>query len=460
MASTPRLTRLERTLRIFTEIRPGEGKTALLMFANVFFILCAYYLVKPLREGWIAVSDIQGLSKMEVKAYSSFGQSIILLFITGLYAHFSERLPRQKLIIRSTLFCISNLIVFWFLQPNFFIEYLPGTGIAFYLWVGMFGVFVVAQFWAFTADLYSDEQGRRLMPMIAVGATSGAAFGAWFDKIIVHSELIGAKSLLLVAIIPLTASIILTRLADAHGPTGKGCEPMEACVPKVAPGAGRSALRLVLTNRFLLAVAFITLFFSWVNTNGENLLFRVVQESIERNVALQVITDSYSLLEYTRDMTTAFYGDFFFWTNVFTLLLQALVVSRLLKYGGFATLLLFLPVVALLSYATMAFIPVLIIVKWMKIAENATDYSVNNTARNVLWLPTSAEMKFKAKPAIDTLFVRCGDGLAALTVLVGVQFLNLSTNLFFAFNLLLVMVWIAGAIIVIQEHKRLSSRSH
>jgi AAA family ATP:ADP antiporter len=231
MASTPRLTRLERTLRIFTEIRPGEGKTALLMFANVFFILCAYYLVKPLREGWIAVSDIQGLSKMEVKAYSSFGQSIILLFITGLYAHFSERLPRQKLIIRSTLFCISNLIVFWFLQPNFFIEYLPGTGIAFYLWVGMFGVFVVAQFWAFTADLYSDEQGRRLMPMIAVGATSGAAFGAWFDKIIVHSELIGAKSLLLVAIIPLTASIILTRLADAHGPTGKGCEPMEACVP-------------------------------------------------------------------------------------------------------------------------------------------------------------------------------------------------------------------------------------
>lgn len=455
MESTPKLTRLERTLLIFTEIRPGEGRTALLMFANVFLILCAYYMVKPLREGWIAVSDIQGLSKMEVKAYSSFGQSIILLLITGLYAYFSERLPRQKLIIRSTLFCISNLIIFWFLQPNFFLEYLPGTGIAFYLWVGMFGVFVVAQFWTFTADLYSDEQGRRLMPMIAVGATAGAAFGAWCDRFLVHSQLVGTKSLLLVAIIPLAASILLTRLADTHGPTGQGCEPKEACVPKAAPGTGRSALGLVLTSRFLLAVAFITLLFSWVNTNGENLLFRVVQESIERSVALQGITDSRALLEYTRDMTTAFYGDFFFWTNVLTLLLQALIVSRLLKYGGFATLLLFLPVVALLSYATMAFIPVLIIVKWMKIAENATDYSVNNTARNVLWLPTSAEMKFKAKPAIDTLFVRCGDGLAAFTVLVGVQFLSLSTNLFFAFNLLLVVVWIAGAIIVIREHKRL-----
>ncbi|MBW1896680.1 MAG: hypothetical protein JRI47_06445 [Deltaproteobacteria bacterium] len=426
------------------------------MFANVFLILCAYYLVKPLREGWIAVSDIQGLSKMEVKAYSSFGQSIILLFIVALYARFSERLPRQKLIVRSTIFCISNLIIFWVLQPNFFIEYLPGTGIAFYLWVGMFGVFVVAQFWAFAADLYTDRQGRRLMPMIAVGATAGAATGAWFDTFVVHSHMFGTKSLLLLATIPLAASAILTSLADAHGPTGQGCEPKEVCVPKAADGARKGGIRLVLTSRFLLPVAIITLLFSWVNTNGENLLFRVLQEFIGQEAELKGITDGRLLMEYTRDITTAFYGKFFFWTNILTLLLQSLVVSRLLKYGGFATLLLFLPVVAMLSYATMAFIPVLLIVKWMKIAENSTDYSINNTARNVLWLPTTSEMKFKAKPVIDTLFVRCGDGLAALTVLVGVQLLSLGTNMFFAFNVFLVLIWIAGAIVVIREHKQIS----
>ena len=54
----------ERFLGLFTEVRPGEGNTALLMFANVFLILCAYYFVKPLREGWVAISDISGLSKM------------------------------------------------------------------------------------------------------------------------------------------------------------------------------------------------------------------------------------------------------------------------------------------------------------------------------------------------------------------------------------------------------------
>jgi AAA family ATP:ADP antiporter len=104
----------------------------------------------------------------------------------------------------------------------------------------------------------------------------------------------------------------------------------------------------------------------------------------------------------------------------------------------------------------MAFVPILAIVKAMKIAENSTDYSINNTARNVLWLPASAEMKYKGKPTIDSLFVRMGDGIAALTVLVGVQILALSTQSFFVLNVVLVLIWIAVAFVVIREHRRLS----
>ena len=77
--------RLERFLRLFTDVRPGEGATALLMFANVFLILCAYYFIKPLREGWISISDVSGLSKMEVKAYTSFGQGLLLIPVVGFY---------------------------------------------------------------------------------------------------------------------------------------------------------------------------------------------------------------------------------------------------------------------------------------------------------------------------------------------------------------------------------------
>src|ERR1700675_2021365 len=94
----PQFSPLEQVLRLFTEVQPGEGFTAIVMFANVFLILCAYYFVKPLRDGWIAVSDVRGFSSMEVKAYSSFAQSLVLIGAVALYGHLVTRWPRRELI--------------------------------------------------------------------------------------------------------------------------------------------------------------------------------------------------------------------------------------------------------------------------------------------------------------------------------------------------------------------------
>ena len=450
--------KLESFLGIFTDVKAGEGVTALLMFVNVFLILCAYYFIKPLREGWIAVSDISGLSKMEVKAYSSFGQSLLLIPVVWSFGRFSARYRRSDLIARSTIFCMLNMAVFWAIQPGLFIENLPYAGIVFYLWVGMFGVFVVAQFWAFAADIYTEERGNRMFPLIAIGATSGAACGSWITEILVKSGLFGTEWLLVVAMIPLLASIILYRMVD-HRIDRQVTHSEKKPPPGPDPDfndSGRSAISIIFSSRFLLATAVITLVLSWVNTNGENLLFRVVQEFLNEQAMQESISDSKKLLAFTRDGTTAFYGDFYFWVNFIALLLQAFAASRILKYGGFGVILLTMPAVALVSYAAMAFVPVLAIVKFMKIAENSTDYSINNTARNVLWLPVSTEMKYKGKPTIDSLFVRIGDGIAAVTVLVGVQVLALSTQSFFVLNVGLVFIWIALAFVVIREYNRMS----
>ena len=450
--------RLDRFLCVFTDVQPGEGTNALLMFVNVFLILCAYYFVKPLREGWIAVSDIGGLSKMEVKAYSSFGQSLLLIPVVLYFGRLSRRYRRSDLIIRSTLFCMVNLVLFWTVQPGFFIENLPYSGVIFYLWVGMFGVFVVAQFWAFAADIYSEERGNRMFPLIAVGATSGAACGSWLTEILVDSRLFSTEWLLIVAMIPLAASVVLYRLVDHRMPRHTK-EPDRPRKPEDhRQNTGQSAITIIFSSRFLLATAVITLILSWVNTNGENLLFRVIQEYLREQALTQRISDSDRLLAFTRDGTTAFYGDFYFWVNIIALLLQAFVASRILKYGGFRALLLAMPVVALVSYTTMAVVPILSIVKAMKIAENSTDYSINNTARNVLWLPASAEIKYKGKPTIDSLCVRIGDGVAALTVLIGVQVLALSTQSFFVLNILLVLFWIFFAFVLIREHREMSRK--
>jgi ATP:ADP antiporter, AAA family len=449
---------LDHALRLFTEVRPGEGLTALIMFANVFLILCAYYFVKPLRDGWIAASAVEGFSSVEVKAYTSFAQSIVLIGAMVLYARLVTRWPRRELITRTTAFCMSNLLIFWMLRH----AHVAGAAIVFYIWVGMFGLFVVSQFWAFAADLYTDERGRRLLPMIAIGATAGAVAGSLITETIVRSAVLDSGALLLAANIPLLGSIVLTAVADARGPTGAGSHPpgqRPPAVPRTADdGTHVGVFTLVLRNRYLLAVAGVTLLTHWVSTNGDNLLFRTIQDALARDLAARGVVDAEAVRVFVREGTTAFYGSYFFWVNLCALVLQAFVVSRLLKYGGFGVILLMLPVIALCGYSAMAFFPLLLVVRVMKTAESCTTYSINNTAQQVLWLPTTAEMKYKAKPAIETSVVRVGDGLAAVTVLIGVRLYALATQSLFIFNVALVVVWLGLGVFVVREHQRLRAR--
>ncbi len=446
------LSRTEKFLCIFTEVKAGEGKTALLMFANVFLILLAYYFIKPIREGWIAVSDIQGLTKVEVKAYSSFFQSILLLAIVGWYARLSDRWPKIVLFTRATWFCVANIVIFWILQPDFFFGNLPFTGFIYYLWVGIFGVFVVAQFWTFCADVYTDESGKRMLPFIAIGATSGAALGALSVELLVEHHIVPTEWLLLVATLPLMASINLMKKVDRR----EDYRHQQSAIDVIDKSMQRASLwvgtKLIWSSKFLLLTALITLVSNWVNTNGENLLFSVVQFNLTQQAIEQKMGND--TLQFVRDGTTIFYGTFYFWVNVLATLLQAFVASRLLKIGGFAAILLILPVIALLSYSFILLLPIIYIIKMMKIVENATDYSINNTSRQVLWLPVNSETKFHAKPAIDTLYVRLGDGLAALTVLIGIHILALPLGILLAFNLSLVAVWLLIGVLLVREYRR------
>jgi ATP:ADP antiporter, AAA family len=447
-----RLTWVERALRAFTDVRAGEGYTAIVMFANVFLILCAYYFIKPLREGWIAVSGTGGLSKVEVRAYTAFGQSLLLVPVVAGYGRLVGRWPRAVLIERATLFCMANMVLFWALQPGFKTA-VPGIGIVFYLWVGMFSVFVVAQFWVFAADLYSEERGQRMLPMITIGATAGAAVGSLVLEKLVSSEVLPTQHVLLIALLPLVASIWLTRVADSRE-GGRGKPPPPAPVRD-----RRGAISMVFGTKLLLAIGLIMLLANWVKTTGENQLYDLLQTQLAAEAQQNGIAGA-AVKAFVKERTTAFYGSLFFWVNVAALVLQAFFASRILKYGGFAAIFLMLPLMALGSYVAMTILPALWMVRGMQIPVNATDYSIQNTARHVLWLPMSQEVVFKGKPTVDSLFVRAGDGMAALTILVGVQLASTPVRGFFVLNVALSVIWLAAAIWVVRQHRKLSSSTH
>jgi AAA family ATP:ADP antiporter len=440
---------LDRLLTLFSDVRPGEGVAGAALFGSVFLLLTSVYFLKPARDGLLAISGVPGLSDMELKAYSSFGQSLLLLGIVPFYARFASRLSRRDLARRLTLFFVANLVGFWLLQPGLVVTRVPYLGLAFYLWFGVFNLLAIVQFWSFAADFYSDEGGRRLFPAIAVGATAGSATGAWLAQALIHWRLSSTYSLLLVAAAALIGSLALLMFAETRG--------AESRVPTAADSGDRGgAFGLVVGNRYLMAVAIVVLVANWAKTNSDNLLFAIVQEALSGEAASRGITDLAALDRFTADQTTAFYGDFFFWVNVVALGMQSLLASRLLKYGGFGALFLALPVISLVAYPTLAAVPVLLLFRLAKIAEDSTNYSLQNTATQVLWLPTTREMKYRGKAAIDTFFVRFGDALAALTTFVGVQWLMLSARYFFVLNACLALGWLAAALLVVREHRALT----
>ncbi len=449
-----RLGPLERILSLFTKVRAREGTTSLLLLLNIFLILAAYYLVKPVREGWLAVSVIQGFSKVEVKAISAFGQTILLLAILPFYARIAARWSRRQLVTRSGVFFGTLMLFFWLLHPGFIFARVPYSGILFYLFVGIFNVTLVAQFWAFAADIYGEERGKRLFPLVAIGAAAGAVFGSLLGERLIRLEWLGAYELIILSLIPLAVAIKIARVIDTRGNYGTPSEWTTQRWEQPAAPEGDGPFKPIFNHRYLTAAAFLILIFNWVLTSGDIVLFGFVQTALEAQFDGQG-----EMTAYIETQTTAFYGDIYFWINLFGLLLQAFVVSRLIRVGGFGLLILTTPVIAVTAYASMLISPVLAVIKFMKIAEVSSNHSINNTARQMLWLPTTKSVLYQTKTAVDTLFVRLGDGLAALTLLLGTRLWKVELQTFLVINLVLAIIWIMLARFVMQEYKRLSAEN-
>lgn len=217
----------------------------------------------------------------------------------------------------------------------------------------------------------------------------------------------GINQLILVSAAILVSSLLLTNLVESRE-RGQAYTESEA----VEEPLGKSgALELLFKWRHLLLIAFLIFILNWVNTTGEYILGRTV-----RDAAVAAASSLAAAESAVEDFIGSFYADFFTVVNIAGLVLQLFVVSRILKCLGARIALLTLPMIALGGYIVAAVFPVLAIIRSVKIAENSTDYSLQNTVRQILFLPVTREEKYKAKQAIDTLFQRGGDVMSALTV--------------------------------------------
>lgn len=84
---------LDRLLRLFTDIRAGEGLTAVLLASNVFLILGSYWMIKPTR-GAIVTAEWGP----EMATYVQVANVAVLALLAPMYGRLAHRLPRRRLI--------------------------------------------------------------------------------------------------------------------------------------------------------------------------------------------------------------------------------------------------------------------------------------------------------------------------------------------------------------------------
>ncbi len=405
------------------------------MLVCVLLIMTAYYVMKTAREGLILAGGTFGLGGDELKTYASGAMALLLLGVVPAYSALANRARRLRLINISYAVVMACLIAFAALGR----AGVP-VGLAYFIWLGLVSVFLVAQFWSYANDLYTEEQGKRLFAIIALGGSLGAIIG---PKV---ADLADTFSLLLIAAGLLVASLALFNVIEhRHGRRAHEHRARQ-------PIGGGGGFHLVLHDRYLLLIAGLVLVTNLVNTTGEFVLSNAVRDHA---LALVGGTDAAAEAQ-RREIIKSFYSDFFMWVNLASFVIQAFLVSRIIGRLGVRRALFVLPLIAFGAYGAIATVGGIALIRLAKTLENATDYSLQNTVRQALFLPTDRAAKYKAKAAIDTFFVRAGDTLSAVLVGVGIHRFGFGGRQLAIVNVALVVLWIGIAAGIAHHHRVLS----
>jgi ATP:ADP antiporter, AAA family len=370
------------------EVRPQERRAVGLAFLFHFVVLASYYVLRPIRDEIGAAGGLESLSWLFSATLGA------MLLANVLFAAVAGRLSRRRFIPLAYRFFVVTLLLFWLAMQSASPAVQAWVGRAFYVWVSVFNLFIVSVFWAFMADLFSAEQGKRLFGFIAVGGTLGAIAGGLLTAGFVDD--LGNATLLVVSAMLLEVAAWCVRLFPDMRVEQRGQPAGPAVAEWPLGGTFWSGIAHVLRSPYLLGISAFMLLHSVTSTL---VYFQ------QADIAGQAFVD--------RAERTAFFAQLDVAVNVLTVLMQVFLTGRLLKWLGVGMTLALLPLVSLAGFAAMALAPSLALLAAFQIARRAVNYAVSRPAREVLFTVLSREDKYKAKSFTDTFVYRSGDQIGA-----------------------------------------------
>lgn len=380
---------MSSALQRFFNVRKGEAAPLLAAALYFFFVLTALMVMRPARD---AIGMRGGLDSIR---WLFIGTALVTLAVNPLFGWLVSRFRRMVFITATYAFFVLSLLGFYAL-----IELAPDavgdvSGRVFYVWFSVFNLFSTMVFWALMADRFTLEQSKRVFGVIAVGGTLGAIFGPWLASVLVRP--LGTATMLLVA-----AGFLLLAIAAAWA--------VAALQPEVEKGTGASVDRAIIGGNAWAGISAVFRSPYLLGISTYVLMMTIIATFIYFT-RLQMVA---SLADDT-DTRAALLAQIDFYTQVATLVLQAVVTGHLMRRLGVAVALAILPVVVALGFVGLAIAGSFVVLVLFDATFRAIQRAITRPARETLFTVVTREEKYKSKAFTDTFVYRGGDVIGAWT---------------------------------------------
>jgi len=376
-----------QVLQKAVEVRPHEVRALVLSFLYYFLVLSSYYIIRPIRDDFGTAGGLDNLP------YMFTATLVVMLIANALFSALVARFTRRRFIPIAYRFLLINLLIFAALLLFIPKEHQVWVGRAFFVWTSVFNLFVVSVFWAFVVDVFDDDQGKRLFGFVSVGGTLGAILGSLITGSLVRA--IGAVSLLLISAALLELASQCVRLFPAPQPAAT--ETRKEADRPVGGGMWAGLLHNF-SSPYLLGICAYMLLYSLTST----LLY-----SQQVGIVGAAIPD--------RLVRTAFFARVDLVVNILTVIAQIFITGRLLKWFGVGLTLALLPLLTIVGFTGLGFVPSLGFLIVFLTLRRAGNFAFARPARENLFTVISREDKYKSNNFIDTVVYRVGDQVGIWT---------------------------------------------
>ena len=391
---------LRSILGFFVELEDDDELAGMLRAAAYgFFIMFAYYILRPVRDE-ISSADLRNLQILWTAVF------FVMIFAVQGYSWIASRYSRGVFVPLVNRFFIVCLIGFWaslVLMPE---AARPWIDRVFYVWTSVFALFVVTVFWGLVVDCFTNDQGKRLFGFIAIGSAVGAIVGSTITALL--AVRVPVFALLLISCVPLEAASWFARSLHEHFATGSIKTSGEADRP--LGGDAWSGMRAVFASPYLLGIASFIALMTFAST---------VLYFAQADLLRAAMTD--------RGERIAFLAKIDIVVSSLGILFQVYLTARIIKWLGVGITLALVPAAVVLGFVALGAYPTLWTLVVVQVAYRAGRYGLAKPVREVLFTVVSREEKYKSKAFIDTVVYRGGDlvsgwayaGLAAVGLTLG-----------------------------------------